>query len=190
MMDLKELDGVFIDNRSGYSLAELALAIRFLGEKTMGRSSLMKETGLGEATVKTMMKKLEDERIAKKTPRGLVLSGRGKKIFETLEKRISDPVVVRPPWKAGKASVAIVVRGAGKKIRKGIEQRDEGIKAGVAVTTLVFDDGKIRFPGARNVASLKDFDVMLGQGDVIIVSSAESVLQARRGGFAVCLTLL
>jgi biotin operon repressor len=190
VMSLRDVKAIKIDGRSGYSLADLVLMLRLLGREPMGRFSLMDELGLGEATVKTMMKKLEDEGLAKKSPRGQMPTPEGGRIFGLLEKRISDPVQVRLPDISTKPSVAFVVRGAASKIRKGIEQRDEGIKHGVDVTTLVFESGKIRFPGARNVVEMGELNDALEESDVILVSSGKSIREARRGGFAVGLTMI
>jgi hypothetical protein len=189
-MSLRDFKSIKIDSRSGYSLTDLAMTIKLLGKKPAGRFSLMKELGLGEATVKTMMKKLEEERMAKKSTIGLALAKRGEKIFKLLERKMPDPIPVKLPEISKKTSVALVVRGARKNIRKGIEQRDEGIKHGVDVTTLVFEDGKIRFPGARNVATIKELDGALEEGDVILVSSGKNLSEAKRGGFAVGLTMI
>lgn len=190
MINLRELKAIRIDKRSGYSLTDIVLMIRLLGKKPRGRFSLMKELGLGEATVKTMIKKLEEEGIAKKSTKGQILTRRGDDAFKLLERKISDPVPVRLPDISKKPSVALIVRSAGKNIRKGIEQRDEGIKHGVDITTLVFEDGKIRFPEARKVAEIKELEGALEEGDVILISSGKSIREAERGGFAVGLTLI
>jgi hypothetical protein len=190
-MGMRELKAIKIDMRSGYSLADLVLAIRFLGKRPMGRFSLMNELDLGEATAKTMMKKLEEESLARKSAKGQTLTSRGERIFSLLEKMISGPVPVRLPGISQKPSVAFVVRGAGKGVRKGIEQRDEGIKHGVDVTTLVFENGSIRFPsGGRPVRIDELKGLPLSEGDAIVVSSGEKITEAKKGGLAVCLTLI
>jgi hypothetical protein len=187
----KELIPIEIDSRSGYTLADIALAIRLIGKRSMGRFTLMKELGLGEATVKTLMKKLEDERLAKTSAKGQVLGGKGRRIFGILEKRMSDAIPVNVPSISAKPSVAFVVRGAGDKIKKGIEQRDEGVRNGVDVTTLVFNGEDLRFPSNTHKISVEALEGFpLARGDVVIISSGSTLNEAKKGGLAVCLTLL
>ncbi len=188
---LDGLKAVRIDGRSGYALADAVRMIRLLGRRKMGRFSLMKELGLGEATVKTMMKRLDEEGIIARSGKGQALTAKGGRIFEFVESRIAGPVQIRLPDISTKPSIALVVRAAAKRIRKGIEQRDEGVRHGVDVTTLVFKEGRLRFPsGGRPVRIGELQGVSLAEGDVVLVSSGGSIEEAKRGGLAVGLTLI
>jgi hypothetical protein len=166
------------------------MLLRLVFSKQMGRPALTKALSLGEATVKTMIKNLGTEGIMESSSRGQVLTVKGADIAKRIEERISHPVNVKVPEISGKSSVAFIVRGAREKIRKGIEQRDEGIKHNVDVTTLVFEEGKIRFPGTRNVAGIRELEGALAEGDAILISSGKNIGEAKKGGFAVALAII
>jgi|GEM_PF-2014517 len=185
----KLLSGFGIDGRSGYSLADLIMVFKILSRGPMGRILLMKELGLGEATVKTIVKNLRRQGFTRHSTKGEVLTGKGRKIADYLESKVSRAFIVRLPVISKKPTVAIVVRKASGKVKMGIEQRDEGMKMGVNVTTLVLKDGQASFPGTGEIAGgLENLEA--NDGDIIIIASGETIKKAERGGIAAALTLI
>ncbi len=189
-MTLKKLLKEFvIDKRSGYSLVDVVRVFRILSEKPMGRILLMKESGLGEANVKTMIKKLREHGFTKDSTRGEVLTEKGKGISDYLKRKVSRTFRVRISSISKKPTVALIVRDASERVKMGIEQRDEGMKMGVNVTTLVFQNKKAKFPGTKEVVrGLEGLEVK--DKDVIIISSGRNAKEAERGGIAAVLTLI
>jgi len=90
----------------------------------------------------------------------------------------------------GDVDVATVVKGVSDLVDKGIEQRDEAIKVGAdGATVLVFEDGELVLPedlgGVEEevVSELLD-NFELSEGDVVIIGTGDSVLDAERGAWA------
>jgi len=189
-MSLKKfLKGFEIDKRSGYSIVDVVRILQALSKKPTGRISLIKELGLGEATVKTLVKNLRGYGLTKDSTRGEVLTEKGKKVSGYLNRKVSFALQVRIPSISREPTVALIVRNASKKVRMGIEQRDEGMKVGVNVTTLVFRGKQAKFPGTGEVVKGIE-NLRAKDNDVIIIASGENSTVAERGGIAAALTLI
>ena len=113
-----------IDPRSGYGTADLIRMFLAISCRPMGRMALLKELGLGEATIKTMSKFLRSRNLAEQGTRGIYPTKRGKRAFSCCSS-LSKSIPVRIPW-LSRASVALIVRRAASNVCSGIEQRDEG----------------------------------------------------------------
>jgi biotin operon repressor len=185
----KLLGGFEIDKRSGYSVVDVVRVFRILSERPMGRVLLVEKLGLGEATVKTMTKNLRKHGFTRDSTRGEVLTKKGGRVSDYLNRKISKVFRVKIPSISKKPTVALIVRNAAVKVRMGIEQRDEGMKVGVNVTTLVYQNRQATFPGTGEVVKgLEHLEA--GDRDVIIIASGGNIARAERGGFAAALTLM
>lgn len=177
-----------IDIRASYSLYHLVKTIFLLSEKPRGRGGLIKKLGSGEASVKTLMKKMQEGKIAKKSTKGLVLTEQGRKILKSFN--FSKPVFLDAgELTVGEKDCAILARGAAEKIRYGLEQRDAAIKAGAdGATVLVCKDGRLALPQVeRDAAKVegelrKHFEIR--NGDVVVIGSGKGDLKAEEGAFA------
>lgn len=183
-----------IDERAGYSVVDVIRTIRLLAEKSIGRMRLIKELGLNEANVKTLLKKLNENKLVIPSTKGQVLTKRGLRIAKKLNERISKFARVKIQGISSKPSVASVVKRAANKIGIGIQQRDEGIKFGVFITTFVYVNNTLKLPGmekyrVEGIRKIKD-KFKLENGDAIIVASASDYIKAERGVIAAALTLL
>ncbi|NIO21538.1 MAG: hypothetical protein GTN76_12550 [Candidatus Aenigmarchaeota archaeon] len=189
-MSFKKFLGDFeIDKRSGYSMVDVVRVFKILSERSIGRILLIKELDMGEATVKTIVKNLRKRGFTKNSTRGEVLTKKGKKVADYLNRKVSIAFRVRIPSISKKPTVALIVKNASKKVKMGIEQRDEGMKMGVKVTTLVFQGKRVKFPGTGDVVrGLENLEVE--DNDVIIIASGENKTKAERGGIAATLTLI
>jgi biotin operon repressor len=189
-MSFKKLLGGFeIDRRSGYSIVDVVRIFSILSKRSRGRMLLVKELGLGEATVKTMIKNLRNHGFTRDSTRGEVLTKKGEKVSDYLNSKIPKVFRVKIPSISKSPTVALIVRNASHKVKMGIEQRDEGVKVGVNVTTLVFRDRKAKFPGTGETArGLENLEAE--ENDVIIIASGENTKKAERGGIAAALTLM
>ena len=159
--------------------------------KTVGRIRLSKELGLGEGTVRTLVKHLKKERIIEVSRRGIMLSEYGKELFSKLRSHISEEVEIPPsPLTVGPHNVAVLVRNMGHTVKYGLEQRDAAIRAGASgATTLVFSRNKLSMPGVKedilkDVSSIRDIlmsKLRPKENDVIIIGSAEDKKTAEFG---------
>jgi biotin operon repressor len=189
-MSFKKLLGSFeIDRRSSYSVVDVVRIFSILSKRPMGRMLLMEELGLGEATVKTMIKNLRRYGFTRDSTRGEILTKKGRGVSDYLNRRVSKVFRVKIPSISKQPTVALIVRNASKKVKMGIEQRDEGMKMGVNVTTLVFQNKQAKFPGTGEVVEgLEHLETE--DRDVIIIASGENANKAERGGIAAIMTLI
>ena len=148
------------------------------------RSFLIEETGLGEGSIKTLVKHLKMNELVATSKAGMVLTNRGRALFSKLNEAIPAETDIKEcSITIGRFNHAILVRGLAKDVGSGIEQRDAAIKIGaLGATTLVFrDDGLFTSDRSYDIP-IKDRKLTLEiidklhpkNGDVLIVASAEN----------------
>jgi len=187
------LKKIRIDRRSAYTFVDVFLALRLLEKEPLGRFSFMKRVGLGEATAKTLMKRLTAEGLARTTTKGQVLTAKGEKTVNIIGRRISQPVEMNIESLDKQQSIVLVVKQSAKKVKMGIEQRDEGMKFGARVATLVFSGGRLLMPGCDGyeMEGLEKICRLfsLREKDTVIISSGKKGSR-ERGAVAAALTLV
>jgi DNA-binding MarR family transcriptional regulator len=159
----------------------------------IGRKQLAKELDIGEGSMRTILNQLKKQNLITSSRGGHALTAKGRRLLGKAPKFIQIDV---GGLAVGKVSVATLVKKAGKKVKRGIEQRDAAIKAGAdGATALVFRGGKFRFPDgflgvkkAINESLVKVFGP--SEGDVLIIGSASDPLKAERGARASAETLV
>lgn len=150
----------------------------------ISRAVLMDELGLGEGSVKTLVKHLKMNNLIENSNAGMWLTNKGKSIYSKLHAVIpSEMHLPACSVTIGKFNYAVLVKDHARNIGTGIEQRDVAIKIGaVGATTLIFKNGRFLMPD-RNTDSLKDdrkVSIFLvdklrpKDNDVIIIGSAEN----------------
>lgn len=185
-----------VDSRASYSPSHVAKTLLLISKNPVGRFTLMEELGLGEASVKTLLKNLSDAGLTKTSGEGQSLSKKGAGIVKSLESRINGPVEIDAKGYAiENHNVAVVVKKCAEKIKSGVEQRDEAIKSGaLGATTLVCEKGRLKFPTMdkkievlenilRNVFEIEN-------GDVVIIASAETHSKSGNAALAAALSLI
>jgi len=166
-----------IDVRASYSPVHVVKILFLLSEKPMGRFQLMKEMGMKEATIKTLVKRLKNNKLIESSTKGNILTKKGNELLKKTLMKISKPIEVDiSDYTVGKYNTAILVKNSSKEVKFGVEQRDEAIKIGAdGATTLICSNGKLIFPGCnRNITELektlrKYFKIE--NEDVIVISS-------------------
>jgi len=187
--------------RAVFSEVHVLRAIVTLGEAgAVGRSRLGTALGLGQGEVRTLIKRMKESELILIQPEGCRLSRRGEREFQKLKEKI--------PWSSkvdatelgiGGHCHAVLVRGAGKRIKKGIEERDAAVRVGAnGALTAIFRGGHFTLPG-------EDADCEKGgprklwsaarsagpiEGDGLIVAGADASEAAELGALAAALTLL
>ncbi len=181
-----------IDRRSGYGMPDLVRLFLAIADKPCGRTHLMKELRLGEATVKTMLKLLRERGLVEQGTRGVYPTKKGLAAFSFLSSFSNLQAIDIPGF--SEAAVALVVDGAAGRVSSGIEQRDEGVKLGAKIITMVKKDGHLMLAGVpQHEPPHKDAverSVKAGDGDVVILSGADSMLDAERGAIAAGLSIV
>ncbi|MDE1765175.1 MAG: DUF4443 domain-containing protein [Thaumarchaeota archaeon] len=148
------------------------------------RSFLIEEIGLGEGSIKTLVKHLKMNELVTTSKAGMVLTSKGKALFSKLNEAIPAEASIKEcSITIGRFNHAILVRGLAKDVGSGIEQRDAAIKIGaLGATTLVFKDDDLFTSDKSYEIPIKDRKLTLEiidklqprNGDVVIVASAEN----------------
>jgi DNA-binding PadR family transcriptional regulator len=157
----------------------------------VGRKQLAEKLGVGEGSMRTILNTLKKQSLITSSRGGHALTAKGKnflgKPLEFVRVDASDLTV-------GEVDVATIVRGAAAKVKKGIEQRDEAIKAGAdGATVLVFKAGKLQFPDGFTEVNLKLEKLIETlrprEGDVVIIGTGRDAAKAEAGARAAARTL-
>ncbi len=204
-MNVKEILNSLIKEKAPgpaltFTLLHLIKALELMAEGPIGRGKLAKNLGIGEGTVRTIIKRLKDSNIIEISREGCHLTSFGRKLWEKFKKKIPKKVFLeKNEFSLAQYSVAVLVKGCGSKVRTGMKQRDAAIMVGAdGATTLVVKGKKLIIPGVSdNIA--KDYPVAykqivellnLEQNDVVIVGTAKTREKAEYGALAAALTLL
>jgi hypothetical protein len=166
----------------------------------LGRGRLGTLTGLGQGEVRTLIKRLKDNQFIVIEAEGCRLSKKGEKEYEKLSSLLlwSGPVTARP-LHLGSKCWAVLVAGAEKAVRYGIEQRDAAIKAGAdGAFTSAFRSDRFTVPGEgadceKNGPSEPWISIRRASphdGDVIVVTGSTVESDAENGALAAFLTLV
>jgi len=110
----------------------------------ISRNLLSKELGLGEGSIKTLIKHLKKENMIITTNKGTKMSDKGKSILSKLSLYIgSETSIPQCSISIGKFNHAVLLKQMKVEIKSGIEQRDIAIKNGAkGATTLTYENEK------------------------------------------------
>jgi DNA-binding MarR family transcriptional regulator len=202
---LERIDSLLVPDyrgpRAGFTEAHVLkalLTIESMGKIGRGKLGVLLELGQGE--VRTLIKRLKDAGFIKIEDRGCSLTSLGRKEHARITKLI--------PWSfaldaktlgLGSSNWGVNVRGKSSKIKKGIEQRDDAVKAGAnGALTVIYNSDKFIVPPdnsdvegknrAEPWTSIRSFGVI--EGDVIIISGSKDILSAEYGALSAALGLL
>ena len=183
--------------------AHILKALEVIGEEgSVGRIRLSRILGLGEGTIRTLIRHLKREGLIEVSRSGITLSELGRSILADVTDRISGAVSVpESPLTVGPHNVAVLVRGSSANVRYGVEQRDAAIKAGaLGATTLLFKGGRLTIPGladdilenseVKAVCRTLIIELNPSEGDVIIIGSAMDERTAEVGAKTAAIELL
>jgi len=185
-----------------FTRAHFLLAFLTIGERdSIGRQALAKEVGLGEGSVRTLLRKLTEEGYAKINSAGCHLTTSSRAIYSRVKERLSLVVGLEgTTLTVGSNQVAVKVKGGARGVLNGIQQRDAAIMLGAAgATTYVIRKGRFTVPGGsadceKNFPSsawkLLRSELSPGDGDAVVLCGAEDSMRAKLGALSAALTLL
>ena len=186
-----------------FTPVHVSRAILLIGDQApIGRIELSRKLGLGEGAVRTIIRHLISRNFVDAAKEGCVLTQRGQTLYKSLRSKLSVVQAINARELAlDKANAAVLVRGSGKSVRRGLEQRDAAIRAGATgACTLVCRNGKLVMPmGRRDEWALASHDLLFEDlqatfgptaDDVVMVVSAPSMMLAEHCAIAAALTLL
>ena len=151
---------------------------------SVSRTLLMQELGLGEGSIKTLVKHLKMNALVETSNGGMWMSEKGLRLYSKLSNVIaSEMTIPKCSINIGKFNHAVLLKGEAAEVGNGIEQRDAAIKSGaVGATTLVFDSDRFLMPG-KNMDPVKSEPNIIKSmteklhpenGDVVIIGSADN----------------
>jgi len=169
-------------------------------EGPVGRIRLSKITELGEGTVRTLTKHLENKGLIVTSREGITLTEAGRKLTSNLKLFIGQETKIPPTaLTVGPRNVAVLVKNASNLVKTGVEQRDAAIKVGaLGATTLIFSCGKLQmpladedvFPKDSKVHNLLISELRPSDNDIVIIGSANDESTAEIGAIAAILETL
>ena len=147
----------------------------------VSREKLCEDLGLGEGTIKTLVRHLKMQNLIESTNAGTTMTKKGNSFFSELLSSIPSEISLsKCAITLGKFNYAVLVKQMSSMIKDGIAQRDAAIRMGASsATTLLFRDNKFLIPQTK-FDSLKDEHQLSEQmiknlhphdGDVIIIGS-------------------
>ena len=159
----------------------------------ISRDLLSKELGLGEGSIRTLMRHLQMNNMIKATNAGTTMTQKGEALL--LELLSSIPTEMKLPKCSialGKFNYVVLLKQHSHAIKSGVEQRDAAIKIGAkGATTLLFKQNKFVMPSNTNYDSLqkepKISKLLIRtlnpkEGDAIIIGSDD--MHEKRSEFA------
>jgi len=186
----------------GYSKAHALLAFMIIGNAgTIGRQALAKSSGLGEGSIRTVLRKFRQMRYVAADAMGCHLTSSGRDLYQTISKKLTPLLPLQTSsLVVGSSQVAVLVRDGARSVSGGIEQRDSAVLAGaVGATTYIIRLGKFVIPGGSADCE-KDFpekiwsdlrdELKPRNGDAVIVCGARNEGTAELGVLSAALTLL
>jgi hypothetical protein len=186
----------------GFGREHTLLAFLTIGEAgSIGRQALAKKSGLGEGSIRTVLKKLTAAGYIGADLSGCHLTGSGQRLYASIARSVSQPVPVRNSELAvGEHQTAVLVRSPSTPVGSGLEQRDSAIRTGATgATTYLMRHDKFAVPGGSPDCE-RDFPGKLwtffrdelkpADGDVVILCGAQDENTAKLGALSAALTLL
>lgn len=181
------------------------LILKSASGKRIGRKKLVKLLGVGEGSVRTILKKLGRDRLVESEDyRGQALTKKG----ESLLKRKYISKFTAPEELGGRLSwlpsnlkpaitVVLLVRKSAGKVGSGMRERDISMKAGSDHTLiLACRRGRLAFPGKSGLRA-GDYVGLSGSigglkvedEDVVVITSGKTKASAEDGALSVALDL-
>ena len=185
-----------------FTYPHVCSALLLVGDsRTVGRAQLSKRLGLGEGTVRTIIRHLTRAGLIRSTKTGCTLTPRGRSFYKRLRSKLSNTVKVNAGQLAlDNASMAILVEGSALRVKQGIEQRDAAIRAGATgACTVLMKHGRLVMPQGPHEWKLDLHDVLAQElitafhprdDDVIIIASANHETVAHYAAIAAGLLLV
>jgi len=180
-----------------FNETHLLRTLFLLHSNQIGRKRLVKLLGVGEGSVRTIIKRLSAEGLITSAKLGHSLTPHGKAYVERKLEAMSKPQPINLSHLVSAEQSIIILRGAADKVGDGVALRDIALKAGAdGAVVLVYKDGALRFPGGGLKMSdyMPDGERLLSIGvcpsDALIIGFGRSQHAAEDGAVAAALSLL
>lgn len=152
------------------------------------RARLMRELGLGEGSIKTLIKHMKMNDLIYTDKKGIHPTDLGLMIYKTLSSVMDECELPPSSITLGRFNYAILLRGVAHIIGSGIEQRDAALVIGaLGATTLIYNQGFIMKGNEKDPLENEPYirrllmNLAPNDGDVIIIGTANDRLKAELG---------
>jgi len=178
-----------------FTEAHIVKALKTIGGQGPGRKQLAGSLELGEGVVRTLLKRLTDAGYVSSSRSGTALTEEGERLLSELGRAMPGKPVPGNDLTVAGCNYMVLVRGGAQMVRYGVEQRDEALLSGArGATTLLLRMGELLVPGLdADVSSRLRDEIMAlgpGEGDAVIIGSADSGLAAEIGAYSSAIALL
>jgi predicted transcriptional regulator len=174
-----------------FTVFHIFYALELMAQKSLGRNKMAEKLNVGDGAVRTIISRLREYELIETTKEGCALSQKGLEVWQQFEQVFPRRLKVEKSELAtADYNFAFLVKGAGQKVKSGIDQRDAAIIAGARkAMVIVFKNNSLSiqsvsdeiekvYPKAANEIH-QDFAPQ--ENDVIIIAGAESAMKAKRG---------
>jgi predicted transcriptional regulator len=178
-----------------FTEAFILVALKLIRKNKIGRKQLSEILQSGEGTIRTLIKRLQDESLISTSRYGMELTEKGVTLLDKIERILYGFEFPKTNLTVADNNYAILMKKGVQNVRYGIEQRDAALLAGAkGASTLVMKDSKLVMPGSGSSIDRESLETLrwleLENGDVIIIGSADSMLHAEIGAYSAALNLL
>jgi len=196
--------GIFEEEKKGkgplpsFMQVDLFRALWVLEQGKISRKALSQKLGIGEGSTRSILNHFLKRKIVKITQQGCSLTNAGRAVLSEIKRAVIRVLRVRgSPITFNQPAFGIHLKGLAHKLNKGLEERDEAIRAGAfGATVLIVKKGRFAFPGlkindfAREVAKELKENFSSKDGDVLILGYSHNELAAERGAWNAAMHLL
>ncbi|MFQ5951481.1 MAG: DUF4443 domain-containing protein [Candidatus Geothermarchaeales archaeon] len=184
-----------------FSELHLAKALEKICERgPIGRASLSRAVGLGEGATRTLLDHMKRAELVDTSKFGSELTETGLELHRRLYSEVKAKKEVPPSEiTVGERNFVFHIGGGANFITSGVLQRDQAVRAGArGAVVIVFRNGHLFLPPDETPLYDRWQEVSEGittefkpeEGDVLIISGADSIEDAEMGARAAALTLL
>lgn len=179
-----------------FSEVHLVRTLLVLGEGKAGRKSLVRVLGVGEGSVRTIIKKLMRDGLIKSKPRGHELSAKGRNIVNHYLNMFTTPQLAELDVAPSKKCCMVVLHKALDRVTTGLKEREIAVRAGADGAVLLKLTGSgITFPcediSLDGYPETKRFldGKNLVEDDVVVIGFSDSAEKAVDGALSIALDM-
>jgi len=182
-----------------FSIFHALMTVELIAGKSLGRSKIAEELGIGEGAARTLISRLKNADLIETSKAGCTLTDKGLRLWKEFKSRVKTVRIEKNELTLTDHSYAALIRNSGHRVKTGMEQRDAAIIAGAkGATTILFTKGRLVFPSIKHdvdkgfpKASAQMKSLLKPQeNDAIIVVSSDNPVKAEYAALAAAWTLL
>ena len=180
-----------------YTEAHVLKAMELMKARdSIGRQQLARELRLGEGIIRTLVARMKRLELLDTSRGGMSLTKAGQDVLLGVNELLSVSEIPVTPLTVGQRNHAILIKGAARGVRNGLEQRDAALIAGAqGATTLICERGRLLMPGMEDyldptMIEFIEETLSPSDGDAVIIGSSDDAYMAEIGAISAALKLL